>query len=331
MTFALNTSHPLYDHVKMFIGVDESNALVDLVTPSRTFTPDVSTPGPASFGTGTWGRHFRTGGNGPYDARGAAMSPAFNPGNNTGTLLVVTHGMFGGQNNGYNQLSGFVSIANGNSLRIPNFYTETWGSNLVAGIDEAGTSLTRSTGVSANTNADHMFTVTRNGETAHAVFVDDASVSSGGRFGYDTTVAGDISFVRLGGTPGYASFDAEIVYVIWFDIALTPTQVSDLFGSLGASNAFALLGSGGGSSPGVITITDVYDFTTAALKTSQTGVTAIINNPTTGALVVKLTGLTTTAGADMTITDVALVAATSYRVTLIFADGSEGTWVFAAS
>ena len=82
---------------------------------------------------------------------------------------------------------------------------------------------------------------------------------------------------------------------------------------------------------GTITITDVYDFTTGALKDSQTGVTAIINNPTTGALVVKLTGLTTTAGADMTITDAALTASTSYRVTLVFGDGSEGTWVFTAS
>ena len=82
---------------------------------------------------------------------------------------------------------------------------------------------------------------------------------------------------------------------------------------------------------GTITITDIYDFTTGALRASNTGVTAIINNPTTGALVVKITGLTTTAGADMVISDAALVAATSYRVTLIFSDGSEGTWVFTAS
>ena len=70
---------------------------------------------------------------------------------------------------------------------------------------------------------------------------------------------------------------------------------------------------------------------TGALKASQTGVTVFVNNSTTGALVVKLTGQTTTAGADMSITDAALVSGTWYRVTPVFSDGSEGTWLFQAS
>lgn len=80
-----------------------------------------------------------------------------------------------------------------------------------------------------------------------------------------------------------------------------------------------------------ITITDLKDLTTGTLRASETGVTAIINNVTTGALVVKLTGLTSTAGGDITISDAALVAATQYRVTIILSDGSEGTWKYTAA
>jgi hypothetical protein len=80
-----------------------------------------------------------------------------------------------------------------------------------------------------------------------------------------------------------------------------------------------------------ITITDLKDLTTGTLRASESGITAIINNVTTGVLVVKLTGLTSTAGGDMTISDAALVAATQYRVTIILSDGSEGTWKYTAA
>jgi len=80
-----------------------------------------------------------------------------------------------------------------------------------------------------------------------------------------------------------------------------------------------------------ITITDLKDLTTGTLRASESGITAIINNVTTGALVVKLTGLTSTAGGDMTISDAALAAATQYRVTIILSDGSEGTWKYTAA
>ena len=80
-----------------------------------------------------------------------------------------------------------------------------------------------------------------------------------------------------------------------------------------------------------ITITDLKDLTTGTLRASESGITAIINNVTTGALVVKLTGLTSTVGGDMTISDAALVAATQYRVTIILSDGSEGTWKYTAA
>lgn len=87
------------------------------------------------------------------------------------------------------------------------------------------------------------------------------------------------------------------------------------------------------SSPaaGTVTISGIRDLTTGALRPNESGITVIFNHPTTGALVVLKTGQTTNAGADLVVSDPALVAATTYRVTTILADGSEGTWKYTAS
>lgn len=53
--------------------------------------------------------------------------------------------------------------------------------------------------------------------------------------------------------------------------------------------------------------------------------TAYVSNPTTGALVVKKTGLTTNGSGVASFTDAALVASTSYRVVWqTTGDGAEG-------
>lgn len=280
MALSLNTSHPLYANLKMLIGVDEGNTLVDLVTPGRTLTPDVTTPNASSFGTGAWGRHFRTGG-ASYNPRGAALSPAFNPGNNTGTLVFVTHGLYGGNNDGNFWYGSPASITAGNPMRIPSFVRQYGGNNLAAVIDESGNIKSVDTGVSATSTTDHMFTVTRNGETAHAVYVDGASIASGGLFGYNSTVAAQISITRLGGASGFGFFDAEIVWLAWFDIALTPTQVSDLYASLGANNAFGLVAAASGSASTAISATVANITGSVASKSSpKTAILATLANVT---------------------------------------------------
>lgn len=107
--------------------------------------------------------------------------------------------------------------------------------------------------------------------------------------------------------------------------------------SLPAAAAGAAVASGTAnaslSSPaaGTITISDIRDLTTGALRPNESGITVIFNHPTTGALVVLKAGQTTNAGADLVVSDPALVAGTTYRVTTILADGSEGTWKYTAS
>ena len=84
------------------------------------------------------------------------------------------------------------------------------------------------------------------------------------------------------------------------------------------------------SGNGTITLPALKDWGTGNLKASETGVTIIINNATTGVLVALLTGQTANAsGVLPTLTG--LVSGTAYRVTTILADGSEGTWKYTAS
>jgi len=80
-----------------------------------------------------------------------------------------------------------------------------------------------------------------------------------------------------------------------------------------------------------ISITDLKDLTTGALRVGETGITAIISNVSTGVLVALLTGQTSTAGGDMSLSHASLTSATWYRVTIILADGSEGTWKYQAA
>ena len=61
-------------------------------------------------------------------------------------------------------------------------------------------------------------------------------------------------------------------------------------------------------------------------------VTAIVNDLTTGALVVKKAGLVSDlVTAALAISDAALGAGLTYRVTLVLPDGSEGTWHYTAA
>ena len=71
---------------------------------------------------------------------------------------------------------------------------------------------------------------------------------------------------------------------------------------------------------------------TGTVLASLTNVTAWVHNPTTGALVVKLTGQTTNASGVLTLNDAAIVSATTYRVVYRNEDdGAEGMETVTAS
>lgn len=83
---------------------------------------------------------------------------------------------------------------------------------------------------------------------------------------------------------------------------------------------------------GTITLPACRQWETGNLRTGESGVVVIVNNPTTGALVIKKTGLTTHATTgECVVTDPAIVTGTNYRATQILPDGSEGTWRYTAT
>jgi hypothetical protein len=61
------------------------------------------------------------------------------------------------------------------------------------------------------------------------------------------------------------------------------------------------------------TLTDLANNAGAAIA-SQSGITVDVYNTATGALIVRKSGLTSSAGADVVVSDAALVAGTTYNV-----------------
>lgn len=76
----------------------------------------------------------------------------------------------------------------------------------------------------------------------------------------------------------------------------------------------------GGGGAGTLT-TRIQVFNTGTVRANETGVTLFVWNPTTGALVVKLTGQTTDSQGRVVATDAALASGTSYSYDVLFSDG----------
>ena len=258
MPLALNTGHALYANVKLLIGVESDNTLVDLVTPGRTFTPQSG----SSFGSGTYGRHFRFGGS-QYTPAGAIFDNFV--ADNTGTLLCVWNGLpyvqtdtrdmqfIIGRGDAAPTARWFPQIKRGDAGRVGAICYDSGIGNYTRA--EASTT-TFATGGPAN-----MVTITRDGETSHKIYVGATEEASGGKLGSNNASS---IFNRFGGFPGQSAINADLVWAVWFDVVLTPTQVSDLYASLGANNAFALIAAGDTTAPILDTPTGVQTGSTTA-------------------------------------------------------------------
>lgn len=383
MAYTLNTGHALYGNLVELIGV-QSGALVSHKT-ARTFTPHAE----ATFGSGTYGEHLRTVGGG-YTVKGAGFSPAVSintTANPNATLVVIVNKVAAAGGGGQRPLVSSQTPASGaftvglTSAGLPTAL-ENWNTLKTTGTTDLDTAATP-----------HMLAAVKIDETAHKLYVDGTfEVDSATRLAFNTTTGAFWNY--LGGATGQGSVAADIVWAAWFNKALTEAELDDLYSSLGASNAFGLVGSSGASfdtsvttalpsfsgsasvspvtsfavtaglpvfsgsanagaasfsfsttlplpsvsgsftgdtSSGTISITDLRDLTTGNLRVSETGITVIVNNISTGALVALLTGQTSTAGGDMSLSHASIIAGTQYRVTVILPDGSEGTWKYTAA
>lgn len=229
MALTFNSGHPLAGDVTHLIAVD-GGALVEVKAAALSFTVDPD----ASFGTGTYGEHFRTNGLG-YTPDGCTWSPAIDMNTASGawTVFLVINAV----NTIWGELGGIFETDNGYAPNIGiDPVTPGQGDNTLYGtgtLNASGSAcslaVTRAAGDSPTTIA------YKNGSV---------SVSSIGGFGNS---GGQLQ--GIGGNSSGGAKDLNMVYTVVFNRVLTGTEISDLHATLGASGTFGLLGSAPSGDP----------------------------------------------------------------------------------
>ena len=152
------------------------------------------------------------------------------------------------------------------------------------------------------------------------------TVSSAGVISGTPTTAGTYSGLAVRATDTAAQTVDSDTFTFTISAAATNLVTAANSQQVNTTSSAAILQTGNGT----ITLPALKDWGTGNLKANETGVTIIINNASTGVLVSLLTAQTTNAsGVLPTLTG--LVSGTSYRITTILADGSEGTWKYTAA
>lgn len=232
MAYTLNTGHALYPFLTEIIGV-QAGALVSLKT-ARTFTA-IGTG--TSFGSGTFGEHFRTVAGG-FTVNGATFSPTLVLNTNAGQahenstqVLVLNRAIATG---GGGQRP-FLSSTSSDTPTLALTQTGDQPRALAAYNDSTGLGVV---GTSSLATA-KMLTLTRTGQTAHQLFVN--ATQEGGAGGKLANGGSAATYGTIGGVAGQGSVSADFVWAMWFSKVLTPTEISDLYASLGAGNTLSLV------------------------------------------------------------------------------------------
>lgn len=273
MAYTLNTSHALYANLVELFGV-QSGALVSHKT-ARTFTKHAD----ATYGTGTYGEHFAALAGG-YTAKGASFSPylTLNTSTKPNYTVVAVVNSSGAVQGGTN--SSFLSrTAGGDTIRS-------------GGKDSSGNAYGyRVTGATMGTGA-RMITYCRIGETSAKLYNNTTLDVSSTSLGADYN-SPDARADFLCGWDGQNSMTASLVWLAVFDKELTLAEITDLYNSLGANNAFGMVQSSGGSASTAISAT-LANITgsVASVSAPKTAISATLANVT--ASVGSTTGTLTT-------------------------------------
>jgi chitodextrinase len=249
MARSLNTSHPLYGNLIAVIGVeDDGVTLKDFLTPSRVLTPLTSSPNGATFGSGTYGSHFQTGGT--YDnSRGATISPAITLPGGSASIFVVHNGVTttGTDSNGVSRDCFFIGRGAGydgidGGLHI---YSVVSAGNVVG----AGHSLVGGGGVyGANGTTPFIggtarsLCATRDNASTRRLRIYCDGVQEAENPSVGSPGSANISLDKIGGAnPGLIGrLDANIVWIAVFNKELSASEITSLHSSLGSSNTFGL-------------------------------------------------------------------------------------------
>ena len=241
MALALNTSHPLYAHLKLLVCVDDDGSVKDLVTPSRTVTLSTG----VTVGSGAYGRHVKTlqGANG-YTPLQVSWTPL--EVTRTGAAFVVVNNITALEGTDAGRLTLAGTAGTKNMLLVPAALAAD--GTLVGRANNAGGTSTATPAVAGS--------ILSQGALSLATGFDmsvGAKVWKNGVLGVTAPTfetgpeLGNIA--SAGGRNTQGVFAAEFVWIAIFDRILTDTEVADLHGSLDASNTFALVDSGASSTP----------------------------------------------------------------------------------
>ena len=241
MAYTLNTGHPLYGNLVELIGV-QGGALVSHKT-ARTFTPHAS----ATFGSGSFGEHLRTGAKG-WDPSGATLSPnvaistVANP--NITTFLVVNNIGVAADAGGSLTTGGPTFMLSVNGQRAANNYSSS---------DSYKTATILNNGAKS-------ISVSRIGETSNKSYINGVLNDTGGILGYADASHNLLS--NIGGFTGQGACGAiDFVWLAFFDKELSAAETLSLHNSLGASNAFGLVTAAGGTNYTLTLDTGSYSIT----------------------------------------------------------------------
>lgn len=340
MAYTLNTGHALYGNLLELFGV-QGGALVSHKT-ARTFTVD----GAAGFGSGTWGEHFSTHGSG-YTDHGATFTPALgvdttsianytvvtvlnSSGENEGALSIYR--VSGTRARGPGLAGGKITAARGGSVgatalgttnhmltycRIGEISYKLYVDNgtLDFSTSAAGNDYNDPTTAfdligaitgGSNCNMDIVWIAVFNKELSQAEIQSlYGSLGASNAFG----------LVSSGSSNGTASGTPDTLDLI-APIASASGTGGANGGSTGAPSAVSITSTAAtatGTSAGSGTITTpVLKNNTGTILASISGWTVNVYNASTGTLIVQKTGLTTSAGGVLTVTDAAISAGTAY-------------------
>lgn len=249
MARQLNSSHPLFGNIVSCVGVDDDGLTVkDFADPTRAVTPHAN----VTIGTGTYGYHVQTSGDGTQ-AEAVSLSPTVKWGTtSTGgmryaTLIMVLNGVLAGGNAGVGKLPAFLGSAGG-AKTLPWVGVDSSG-NVVVGANLSATVHLTSSSTAVNylgTNTPLALAVTRNSETSAELYIGSTLVN---------TLTGALDFnddgnyySQIGGftSGGYGYRPAQVVWTIAFNKVLTQAEIAEVYNSLGANNQIGLLSTGAG-------------------------------------------------------------------------------------
>lgn len=270
----LNNSHPLSSNLISLIGVDESNALVDLITPSRTF----ALASGSSFGSGQWGRHFATSSASNPTFKGFTSDTDINTGSATElTLLLVLHDYAGVWSPGGGGFLVGPDSADANTMRAGGFAWDETAQRMALFGYSSATGILQYLPFPALTSGSSASSIMlagtiSPGTNTSKTYLNGALQNTGPSVSSATTTA---VHKRFFGLPSYATNSGKLVWYALFNKALTDQEVADLYASLGADNAFALVGA---SAPDTLAPTLTTPGYTALSSTTVTGTVSTNEN-----------------------------------------------------